>query len=168
MSIHDIAALWDIEANALLKKIIENFSLKNNYTIDSKIEEIRQEFKFPPSQIKEIAEIIKTENSTYKIDHFPKIVIEAEASTPTTPDSVVSNSAFLPGYNFLEIFIISLFLYFGGNLIFRKMKTKTPRERNFWNTLLLLSFIGSAGTGMILVFIRDFAWFKSINFNFLF
>jgi len=52
MSIHDIAALWDIEANALLKKIIENFSLKNNYTIDSKIEEIRQEFKFPPCKSK--------------------------------------------------------------------------------------------------------------------
>ena len=32
----------------------------------------------------------------------------------------------------------------------------------------LISFIGSAGTGFFLIFIRDFDWFHSINFDFLF
>jgi len=42
------------------------------------------------------------------------------------------------------------------------------KEKKFWNLFLLISFIGSAGMGMLLVFIRDYDWFKFSNFNFLF
>ena len=74
----------------------------------------------------------------------------------------------LPDYNFLEIFLVSLSIYFGGNFLARKLEISLCKEKKFWNVFLLISFIGSAGTGMILVFIRDFDWFRSINFNFLF
>jgi len=74
----------------------------------------------------------------------------------------------LPDYNFLEIFFISLFIYFSVNFLARKLQITLSREKKFWNTILLISFIGSAGLGMILVFIRDFEWFKNINLNFLF
>jgi len=68
----------------------------------------------------------------------------------------------------LEIFIVSLLIYFGGKLLARKLEISSCKEKKFWNVFLLISFIGSAGTGMILVFIRDYDWFRSINFNFLF
>jgi|AntAceMinimDraft_15_1070371.scaffolds.fasta_scaffold06750_4 hypothetical protein len=94
--------------------------------------------------------------------------IKAEAATSDISVEPSSKKAFLPDYNFLEIFFITLFIYFGGKFWARKLKITLPREKKFWNILLLISFIGSAGTGMILVFIRDFEWFKSINFNFLY
>jgi len=94
----------------------------------------------------------------------------AEASSPqkTISHSPSPERKSLPDYNFLEIFFITLLIYFGGKSLAQKLKASLGQERKFWNTLLLISFIGSAGTGIILVFIRDFEWFKSINFNFLF
>jgi len=94
----------------------------------------------------------------------------AEAASPqkTISNAPSPERKSLPDYNFLEIFFITLLIYFSGKTVTRKLKINICQERKFWNTLLLISFIGSAGTGMILVFIRDFDWFKSINFNFLF
>lgn len=96
------------------------------------------------------------------------IIAEAANSQKAVSDSPSTERKSLPDYNFLEIFFITLLIYFGGKLLARKSGINACRERKFWNTLLLVSFIGSAGTGMILVFIRDFEWFKSIDFNFLF
>ncbi len=61
-----------------------------------------------------------------------------------------------------------MLICFSGKFLTRKLEISLCKEKKFWNVFLLISFIGSAGTGMILVFIRDFEWFKSINFNFLF
>jgi len=74
----------------------------------------------------------------------------------------------LPDYNFLEIFFMTLLVYFGGKFLARKLEISLCKEKKFWNVFLLISFVGSAGMGIILVFIRDYNWFKSINFNFLF
>lgn len=95
-------------------------------------------------------------------------VAEAASTQKTVSDSPSPERKSLPGYNFLEIFLISLQIYFGGKFLARKLDISLCKEKKFWNVFLLISFIGSAGTGMILVFIRDFAWFRSINFNFLF
>jgi len=95
-------------------------------------------------------------------------IAEAASTQKIISDSPPSEKKSLPDYNFLEIFIISLLIYFSGKLLARKSKISLCKEKKFWNVFLLISFIGSAGTGMILVFIMDYNWFKSINFNFLF
>ena len=95
-------------------------------------------------------------------------VAEAASTETTASDSPSSKRKSLPDYNFLEIFLVALLIYFGGKFLARKLDINLCKEKKFWNVFLLISFIGSAGTGMILVFIRDFAWFRSINFNFLF
>jgi len=95
-------------------------------------------------------------------------VAEAASTQKTVSDPPSPERKSLPDYNFLEIFFVSLLIYFGGKFLARKLEISLCKEKKFWNVFLLISFIGSAGTGMTLVFIRDFEWFKSINFNFLF
>ena len=95
-------------------------------------------------------------------------IAEAASTQKPVSDSPPPERKSLPDYNFLEIFFISLLIYFGGKFLARKLEISSCKEKKFWNVFLLISFIGSAGTGMILVFIRDYDWFRSINFNFLF
>jgi len=95
-------------------------------------------------------------------------IAEAASTKKTVSDSPSPERKSLPDYNFLEIFLIALLIYLGGKFLARKLDISLCKEKKFWNVFLLLSFIGSAGTGMILVFIRDYDWFRSINFNFLF
>ncbi|MEA2087653.1 MAG: DUF4405 domain-containing protein [Candidatus Caldatribacteriota bacterium] len=95
-------------------------------------------------------------------------IAEAASTKKPVSESPPPERKSLPDYNFLEIFLISLLIYFSGKFLARKLEISSCKENKFWNVFLLISFIGSAGTGMILVFIRDFDWFKSINFNFLF
>lgn len=95
-------------------------------------------------------------------------VAEAASTQKTVSDSPSPERKSLPDYNFLEIFFVTMLIYFGGKFLARKLEINLCKEKKFWNVFLLISFVGSAGMGMILVFIRDFEWFKSINFNFLF
>ena len=95
-------------------------------------------------------------------------IAEAASTQKTVSDSPSPERKSLPSYYFLEIFFITLLIYFGGKFLARKLEISSCKEKKFWNVFLLISFIGSAGTGMILVFIRDYDWFRSINFNFLF
>ncbi len=71
-------------------------------------------------------------------------------------------------YYLIEISLVIILFYLGGKLLVSKLKISPAKERKFWNVLLLISFIVSAGTGYVLILIRDFDWFRSINFNFLF
>jgi hypothetical protein len=96
------------------------------------------------------------------------LIAEAASTQKTTSDSTSPERKSLPDYNFLEIFFITLLIYFGGKFLARKLEISLCKEKKFWNVSLLISFIGSAGTGMILVFIRDYDWFRFMNFNFLF
>ena len=95
-------------------------------------------------------------------------VAEAASIQKTVSDPPSPERKSLPDYNFLEIFFVSLLIYFGGKFLARKLEISLCKEKKFWNVFLLISFVGSAGMGMILVFIRDYDWFRSINFNFLF
>lgn len=95
-------------------------------------------------------------------------VVEAASTQKTVSDSPSPVRKSLPDYNFLEIFFVTMLIYFGGKFLARKLEISLCKEKKFWNVFLLISFVGSAGMGVILVFIRDFEWFKSINFNFLF
>lgn len=59
MKIVDIAALWEVDSNLLLDSIITNLKLKDIYTLDNTIDEIRLEYRFSPNQIKIIADSLK-------------------------------------------------------------------------------------------------------------
>ena len=95
-------------------------------------------------------------------------IAEAASTQKTVYYSPSPKKKSLPDYNFLEIFFMALLIYFAGKFLARKLEISLCKEKKFWNVFLLISFIGSAGTGMILLFIRDYGWFRSINFNFLF
>ena len=59
LSVQEVADLWEIDSEVLLQKIIKEFDLKENYTVGSILEDIREEYKFSPAQIKDMAEEIK-------------------------------------------------------------------------------------------------------------
>ena len=59
LSVQEVADLWDIDSEVLLQDIIQEFELKGNYTTNSILEEIREEYKFSPAMIKDMAEEIK-------------------------------------------------------------------------------------------------------------
>ncbi|MCK4532709.1 hypothetical protein KAU39_02895 [bacterium] len=62
LTVRKVADLWKINPETLLAKIIDEFNFKGNYTIDTVLEKMREEYKFSPSIIKDIAEKIKTNN----------------------------------------------------------------------------------------------------------
>jgi len=60
MTIADIATLWEIDADELLKGIKNEFELTQIYNEGSTIDDLRGEYRFSPYQIMEIAQRIKT------------------------------------------------------------------------------------------------------------
>ena len=58
-TIGQIADLWGIEAETLLAAIETEFGLKGSYSTSSILDDLRQEVRFTPAQIKMIAENIK-------------------------------------------------------------------------------------------------------------
>lgn len=61
LTIRQIADLWQIDSAELLNRIIQEFDFKKNYTTETSLEEMRNEYKFSPAIIKDIAEEIKQE-----------------------------------------------------------------------------------------------------------
>ncbi len=59
LTIQEIADLWEIDSETLLSKIIEEFELKNEYTVDTVLDAMRAEYPFSPAAIKDIAEELK-------------------------------------------------------------------------------------------------------------
>jgi hypothetical protein len=62
LTVREVAELWEINSEVLLSEIINEFNFKRNYTIDTILEEMRQEYKFSPAIIKDLAENIKSDN----------------------------------------------------------------------------------------------------------
>ena len=104
-----------------------------------------------------IEENVKDDNKYFK-ETDKKIIggifiAEAASTQKTVSDPSSPERKPLPSYHFLEIFLVSLLIYFGGKFLARKLEVSSCKEKKFWNVFLLISFIGSAGTGMILVFV---------------
>lgn len=59
MKISDMAKLWEINAATLLNEIVNTFKLKQTYTIENTLNDLRGEYRFSPSQIKDIANNLK-------------------------------------------------------------------------------------------------------------
>ncbi len=56
MKISDIATLWAIDGTALLNDIVTALNLKEAYTLENTIDDLRLEYRFVPNQIKMIAD----------------------------------------------------------------------------------------------------------------
>ena len=59
MTISEIADLWEIDAQILLDDIINEYELKQEYTIDTILGDITAETSYKPRRIKELAEALK-------------------------------------------------------------------------------------------------------------
>jgi len=167
MTITEIARLWEIDADSLLQRLSENLLLENHYTIISTINELRAEMRFSPSLVKMVAEELKNQSNPQKEEPGLNQTKDAMITLESQKEFVTQQVIF-PDYNLIEIGLITLLLYLGGKLLAARLKVSSAKEKKFWNILLLISFIGSAGTGFILILIRDFNWFRLIDFNFLF
>ncbi len=59
LTVQEVADLWEIDSEVLLSRIITEFDLKESYTVDTVLEDIREEYAFSPALIKDLAEEIK-------------------------------------------------------------------------------------------------------------
>ena len=61
LTVQQIADLWEINAETLRFRIVTEFELEGNHTVNSVLEDIREEYPFSPAMIKDMAEEIKQE-----------------------------------------------------------------------------------------------------------
>ena len=176
MTIGDIAQLWGIDANQLLSKLKEDLLLKMDYSINNTVDDLRREVRFSPSIIKGVAESLKKQKSlqseesvlTNNSNNTASEVVEDNIISPESQGESTTQKKIISDYNLIEISFLTLLFYLGGKWLAARFKISAAKEKKFWNILLLVSFIASAGTGFILVLIRDFDWFRFVRFNFLF
>ncbi len=63
LTVQDVAELWEIDPEVLLTRIMTEFDLDGNYTVDTVLEDIRDEYSFSPALIKDMAEEIKQQGA---------------------------------------------------------------------------------------------------------
>jgi spermidine synthase len=72
----------------------------------------------------------------------------------------------MSSYNFLLIVFVVFSLYFGSLYLVKQGKIELFRQRQFWNLILLVSFLISGTLGLVLAFLIDqkmsIAWYGSI------
>lgn len=176
MTIGEIAQLWGIDANQLLNKLKEDLLLKMDYSINNTVDDLRAEVRFSPSIIKGVAENLKKQKSlqseesvlTDNSNNTGSEVVKDPIISPESQGESTTQKKIISDYNLIEISFLTLLFYLGGKWLAARFKISAAKEKKFWNILLLVSFIVSAGTGFILVLIRDFDWFRFVRFNFLF
>ena len=59
LTVQQVADLWEINSETLLINIVTEFELEGNYTTESILEDIREEYSFSPALIKDMAEEMK-------------------------------------------------------------------------------------------------------------
>ena len=59
LTVQQIADLWEINSEDLLRAIITEFDLEKEYTTDTLLDVIRLEYKFSPGLVKDLAEDLK-------------------------------------------------------------------------------------------------------------
>ena len=59
LTVQDVADLWEIDSEVLLSRIIAEFDLKGSYTVNTVLEDMREEYAFSPALIKDMAEEMK-------------------------------------------------------------------------------------------------------------
>ena len=62
LTVQQVADLWEIDSQELFNRIVEEFNLKEDYSTETVLDEMRLEYKFSPAMIKDFAEEMKTGN----------------------------------------------------------------------------------------------------------
>lgn len=159
LSIKQIAQLWGIDDNVLLQEIINEFDLNGSYNVDSILEELRDEYKFSPALIKDIAESIKNGQVDSIIDMEDSINTINSASTERNNP-----------YDFWFPFLASITLYLASYIFMNSELGKNYLTRKtfnaIWNTVLVISLIPSALFGFYLIFRYSIPELAKINFDF--
>ena len=62
LTVQEIGDLWEIDSEVLLSRMVAEFRLEGNYTVETVLETIRGEYAFSPALIKDMAEEIKQGN----------------------------------------------------------------------------------------------------------
>lgn len=159
LSIKQIATLWEIDSQKLLEQIVATYKFKNPYTVETILGDMRAEYKFSPSQIKDIAEGIKTNNN-------PNLEIVNLENTSTT---ATRSSDY---YNFFPIFISTATLYLVSYLIARTkwgtIHIKMINFNFFWNSILVICLIPSVVFGFYMTLKFIFPSLTQVNFDFLY
>ena len=160
LSIKQIADLWGIDPQKLLAEIIATYKFKNAYTTDTILGDMRVEYKFSPSQIKEIAEGIMT-NSNANLE-----IVNLATTSPTT---TTKSSDY---YNFFPIFITTSLLYLASYLVVRTKwgmtNIKMLNFNFFWNSVLFIGLIPSVLFGFYMTLKFVFPALAQVNFDFLY
>ena len=109
LTVQEIADRWGIDAETFLQSMIDEFSLKGDYSTSDTIDTLREEYKFSPAQIKDNAEDILN-TGTYAIQ--PK---DSQEAVPT--DQRKDNK------NLIGLIVLTTPLtLLGGYVIFNKVK----------------------------------------------
>ena len=64
LTVQEVADLWEIDSEVLLSSMVAEFDLKEIYTVNNILEDIREEYAFSPALIKDMAEDIKQQGAT--------------------------------------------------------------------------------------------------------
>lgn len=166
LTIKEIADLWEIDASELLKALINEFSLQNDYSAQDTLDNLRAEYRFSPSEAKAVAESVKTGQE------FDRRVTYTEdnKTSPTQKDTINKE---LP-YNFLIPFLATTLLYLATWQLSKsdiKKKNKIFNKigfNGFWNTILVIALIPSFVFGIVLIMRYKFNGLRDINFDFLY
>ena len=59
LTVQEVADLWEIDSEVLLLRIIIEFNFKENYSVNTVLDDMREEYAFSPALIKDMAEDIK-------------------------------------------------------------------------------------------------------------
>jgi hypothetical protein len=106
-------------------------------------------------------------------DHsqFEKINYEEELVNNSNLESKIQNTNKIKENKNLIILVISFFIIFILFLVIKYLvkiqKLSSKKENIFWNLLLLIFFLPSALTGIILVLMVNFTILREIGFNFI-
>jgi len=130
MTVQEIANLWKIDADVYLSVLKTEFHLTQEYTVEDTLDALRNEYKFSPSQAKDVAQNI-ADGVINEVEDSP--VADKVVVAPQNP------------YNFMIPFAISIVVYTGWFLLTKTSLNKKNKIftriffNMFWNTVLLLT-----------------------------
>ncbi len=149
LSIKEIADLWDISADIYLQELQKEFNLKKTYTTDSKLDDLRDEYKFSPSQAKDIAEKIKNQE------------------LPINYDKSQSPRYNLPVPLFLSLALYIITYTISGSKLARKSKYLSRATFNlFWNTVLFITVTVTFSFGILMLLKNKFTFINTWTFDY--
>lgn len=172
LTIDQLAELW---GNIPSTCLINHLSLEtgdSSLTGSTSIQYLHDTYDLEPSTIKAIAQAVYDEKY-----HSDTASTETPASSALTDTvSATSQAATeLPAiepkitdkYHFTTLALAAAVLFLIGKVLVFSKKIKAIAEKRFWNVLLLISFMGSGITGLVLSMRRDYGIFISLPANFL-